>query len=289
MQYDRYDIHTIYVSHHYPHLFSPTPTTIQESPYQPPPSGPLYYRRTYSRRLNQTPSSSLLHSLSYFVFSPACPNTVTIRRNPPRRAIPITYSAAPLSQPPSCKTSSAIRSFPIHDILSINIPDKQEILESAVEHPNSEILKVFLRIRPIVTQQKVGGSSKIAAQKNVWPQNPKKRDASKTAKVGGKKKNETLEDLPKECILMKQDSFNNGETESFKKPTWKCFSFEEIYVATNGFCSENMAGKGGYAEVYKGVLEDGQAIAVKRLTQMSCDERKEKEFLTEIGTLGHVY
>ncbi|KAL8191519.1 hypothetical protein R6Q57_028250 [Mikania cordata] len=101
-------------------------------------------------------------------------------------------------------------------------------------------------------------------------------------------KRQSLEGLPKECILMKQDSFNNGETESFKKPTWKCFSFEEIYVATNGFCSENMAGKGGYAEVYKGVLEDGQAIAVKRLTQMSCDERKEKEFLTEIGTLGHV-
>ncbi|KAI3811431.1 hypothetical protein L1987_21155 [Smallanthus sonchifolius] len=99
---------------------------------------------------------------------------------------------------------------------------------------------------------------------------------------------QSLEDLPKDCIFMKQESFNNGETESFKKPTWKCFSFVEIYVATNGFCSENMVGKGGYAEVYKGVLEDGQAIAVKRLTQMSCDERKEKEFLTEIGTLGHV-
>ncbi|KAL7586589.1 hypothetical protein Lser_V15G38151 [Lactuca serriola] len=101
-------------------------------------------------------------------------------------------------------------------------------------------------------------------------------------------KRHSLEELPKECIFVKQDSFNNGETESFKKPTWKCFSFEEIYVATNGFSSENMVGKGGYAEVYKGVLEDGQTIAVKRLTQTSCDERKEKEFLTEIGTLGHV-
>lgn len=101
-------------------------------------------------------------------------------------------------------------------------------------------------------------------------------------------KRHSLEDLPKECIFMKQESFNNGETESFKKPTWKCFSFEELYVATDGFCAENMVGKGGYAEVYKGVLEDGQTIAVKRLTQISCDERKEKEFLTEIGTLGHV-
>lgn len=47
-------------------------------------------------------------------------------------------------------------------------------------------------------------------------------------------------------------------------------------------------GKGGFAEVYRGVLEDGQAIAVKRLTKAENDERKEKEFLTEIGTLGHV-
>lgn len=49
-----------------------------------------------------------------------------------------------------------------------------------------------------------------------------------------------------------------------------------------------MVGRGGYAEVYKGVLEDGEAIAVKMLTKATDDERKEKEFLTEIGTLGHV-
>lgn len=49
-----------------------------------------------------------------------------------------------------------------------------------------------------------------------------------------------------------------------------------------------MAGRGGYAEVYRGVLEDGEAIAVKRLSKTSNDERKEKEFLSEIGTLGHV-
>ncbi|XP_051149285.1 probable receptor-like serine/threonine-protein kinase At5g57670 isoform X1 [Andrographis paniculata] len=73
-----------------------------------------------------------------------------------------------------------------------------------------------------------------------------------------------------------------------QKPTWKCFSFEEIFAATNGFSSDNMVGKGGYAEVYKGVLEDEQTVAVKRLTKTASDERKEKEFLTEIGILGHV-
>ncbi|KAE8657985.1 putative receptor-like serine/threonine-protein kinase [Hibiscus syriacus] len=73
-----------------------------------------------------------------------------------------------------------------------------------------------------------------------------------------------------------------------QRPSWKCFSFEEIFVATNAFSSENLVGKGGYAEVYRGVLNDGEEIAVKRLTKTYSDERKEKDFLTEIGTIGHV-
>ncbi|KAF7806635.1 putative receptor-like serine/threonine-protein kinase [Senna tora] len=75
-------------------------------------------------------------------------------------------------------------------------------------------------------------------------------------------------------------------------------SFASLFVSDSGylkggifFCvlSENLVGKGGYAEVYKGTLKDGDEIAVKRLTRTSSDERKEKEFLTEIGTIGHVH
>ncbi|XP_022754014.1 probable receptor-like serine/threonine-protein kinase At5g57670 isoform X2 [Durio zibethinus] len=76
--------------------------------------------------------------------------------------------------------------------------------------------------------------------------------------------------------------------EHSQRPSWRCFSFEEIFVATNSFSSDNLVGKGGYAEVYKGVLKDGEVIAVKRLTKASTDERKVKDFLTEIGTIGHV-
>ncbi|KAL2340267.1 hypothetical protein Fmac_008207 [Flemingia macrophylla] len=72
------------------------------------------------------------------------------------------------------------------------------------------------------------------------------------------------------------------------RPSWKCFSYEELFDATNGFNSGNVVGKGGYAEVYKGRLNGGEEIAVKRLTRISRDERKEKEFLIEIGTIGHV-
>ncbi|XP_044472517.1 probable receptor-like serine/threonine-protein kinase At5g57670 [Mangifera indica] len=71
-------------------------------------------------------------------------------------------------------------------------------------------------------------------------------------------------------------------------PTWRCFSFEEISAVTNGFSSENLVGRGGFAEVFKGVLQDGEEIAVKRLTKCATDDRKEKDFLTEIGTIGHV-
>ncbi|XP_062103622.1 probable receptor-like serine/threonine-protein kinase At5g57670 [Humulus lupulus] len=78
-------------------------------------------------------------------------------------------------------------------------------------------------------------------------------------------------------------------TESFQRPIWKCFSFEEICEGTDGFSSYNLVGKGGYVEVYKGVLRNGDKIAVKMLTKTASDERKEKEFFTEIGTIGHVH
>ncbi|URD96232.1 Protein kinase domain containing protein [Musa troglodytarum] len=72
------------------------------------------------------------------------------------------------------------------------------------------------------------------------------------------------------------------------RPAWRCFSHEEIHRATGGFRQENLVGRGGYAEVYRGVLEDGQAIAVKRLTRASSDEQRTKDFLTELGAVGHV-
>ncbi|KAH9297564.1 hypothetical protein KI387_029246 [Taxus chinensis] len=72
------------------------------------------------------------------------------------------------------------------------------------------------------------------------------------------------------------------------KPSWRCFAFDEISGATNNFHADNLVGRGGYAEVYKGVLPDGQMIAVKRLAKGNTDEQKEKEFLTELGIIGHV-
>ncbi|KAL7188660.1 hypothetical protein ACSBR1_038508 [Camellia fascicularis] len=52
--------------------------------------------------------------------------------------------------------------------------------------------------------------------------------------------------------------------------------------------SDNMVGRGGYSEVYRGDLDDGRTIAVKRLTKDNTDENKEKEFLLELEIIGHV-
>lgn len=41
--------------------------------------------------------------------------------------------------------------------------------------------------------------------------------------------------------------------------------------------------------MYRGDLSDGRAVAVKRLAKDNKDENKEKEFLTELGIIGHVY
>ncbi|KAF8396074.1 hypothetical protein HHK36_017686 [Tetracentron sinense] len=64
----------------------------------------------------------------------------------------------------------------------------------------------------------------------------------------------------------------------------RSFTYKELEEATNGFKEE--LGVGAFATVYKGTLamEDGNAIAVKKLEMMERD--CELEFKTEVGTIG---
>lgn len=48
-----------------------------------------------------------------------------------------------------------------------------------------------------------------------------------------------------------------------------------------------MIGEGGYAEVYLGKLEDGNFVAIKRLTR-GCQEEMTADFLSELGIIVHV-
>ncbi|KAJ0015226.1 hypothetical protein Pint_19933 [Pistacia integerrima] len=80
------------------------------------------------------------------------------------------------------------------------------------------------------------------------------------------------------------------------KSSLKEFTLSELQIATNNFSKglllvripvENMIGRGGYAEVYKGCLPNGRLVAVKRLTKGTESERT-SGFLCEIGIIAYV-
>nr|GLL38639.1 receptor-like cytosolic serine/threonine-protein kinase RBK1 [Ipomoea trifida] len=110
---------------------------------------------------------------------------------------------------------------------------------------------------------------------------------------------------------------------SIAKPSWRSFTLQELTEATDNFSSEsillknqllvvisqfaqyeigrrllmkgfielveNMLGKGGHAEVYKGRLGDGQVVAVKRITKEDKnDEDRIGDFLSELGIIAHI-
>ncbi|KAF3612860.1 Receptor-like cytosolic serine/threonine-protein kinase RBK2 [Capsicum annuum] len=85
--------------------------------------------------------------------------------------------------------------------------------------------------------------------------------------------------------VMTNSILDNGL--SYFKPQWKLFTLSELQNATNNFHQDNLIGKGGYAEVHKGQLRNGQFIAVKRLTRGPQDERI-GDFLSELGIMAHI-
>ncbi|KAJ9542965.1 hypothetical protein OSB04_029471 [Centaurea solstitialis] len=57
-------------------------------------------------------------------------------------------------------------------------------------------------------------------------------------------------------------------------------SLSEVVKATNNFSIDNKLGEGGYGPVYKGVLESGQQVAVKKLSESS--QQGYEEFYNEV-------
>lgn len=80
---------------------------------------------------------------------------------------------------------------------------------------------------------------------------------------------------------------NVDEDLCYFKSSWKNFTFSDLKIATNNFSRENLIGKGGYAEVYKGCLPDGQLVAIKQLNKGTTEEQT-TGFLSEIGIIAHV-
>ncbi|GKC68332.1 probable LRR receptor-like serine/threonine-protein kinase isoform X2 [Tanacetum coccineum] len=67
----------------------------------------------------------------------------------------------------------------------------------------------------------------------------------------------------------------------------KSFSFHKMALANQNFSSSSVVGRGGYANVYKGILWDGTVVAIKRAEERLL--QGEKEFLTEIELLPRLH
>ncbi|PNT71047.1 hypothetical protein BRADI_2g22140v3 [Brachypodium distachyon] len=67
----------------------------------------------------------------------------------------------------------------------------------------------------------------------------------------------------------------------------RCFRFTEMARATNNFDLLAQVGQGGYGKVYKGTLDDGETVAIKRAHEDSL--QGSKEFCTEIELLSRLH
>uniref|UniRef100_A0A1J3JHZ3 non-specific serine/threonine protein kinase n=1 Tax=Noccaea caerulescens TaxID=107243 RepID=A0A1J3JHZ3_NOCCA len=64
------------------------------------------------------------------------------------------------------------------------------------------------------------------------------------------------------------------------------FSFEEIKEATNNFSRHNIIGRGGYGNVFKGVLADGAEVAFKRFK--NCSAGGDANFAHEVEVIASI-
>ncbi|XP_031109756.1 cysteine-rich receptor-like protein kinase 2 [Ipomoea triloba] len=66
----------------------------------------------------------------------------------------------------------------------------------------------------------------------------------------------------------------------------KNYIYKDLKVATNNFSEDNILGKGGFGDVYKGTLQNGYVVAVKKLTTIS--SRVKENFETEVSLITNV-
>ncbi|CAN6558572.1 unnamed protein product [Malus baccata var. baccata] len=64
------------------------------------------------------------------------------------------------------------------------------------------------------------------------------------------------------------------------------FKYEEISAATKNFSRDNIIGRGGYGNVYKGILDDGSEVALKRFK--NCSAAGDANFAHEVEVIASV-
>ncbi|XXG44936.1 hypothetical protein AAC387_Pa02g0160 [Persea americana] len=86
----------------------------------------------------------------------------------------------------------------------------------------------------------------------------------------------------KESIKIRPDM------EELKIRRAQTFTYEELEKATGGFSEGSQVGRGSFSCVFKGVLNDGTVVAVKRAIMASDTKKNSKEFHTELDLLSRL-
>ncbi|KAF5731500.1 LRR receptor-like serine/threonine-protein kinase RKF3 [Tripterygium wilfordii] len=100
-------------------------------------------------------------------------------------------------------------------------------------------------------------------------------------------RHERLEKKEKEDELRRAEKGLASALESFRESTTLVkFPIEGVKKATGNFSRENLIGRGGYGNVYKGVLPDGSEVAFKRFN--NCSAIGEANFAHEVEVIASV-
>lgn len=87
--------------------------------------------------------------------------------------------------------------------------------------------------------------------------------------------------------LQSRSSSANGDFQAFEAGSM-LISIQVLRQVTNNFSDDKVVGRGGFGVVYKGVLEDGTQIAVKRMEAAMISSKGMNEYQAEIAVLSKV-
>ncbi|XP_030447747.1 G-type lectin S-receptor-like serine/threonine-protein kinase LECRK3 [Syzygium oleosum] len=87
------------------------------------------------------------------------------------------------------------------------------------------------------------------------------------------------------CVIYRKKLEKMNPRENLVETNLRCFTYQELFRATDGFKEE--LGRGAFGIVYKGFIPSDVAVSVKKLTSVIQD--KEKEFRTEVNVIGQTH
>ncbi|XP_040970631.1 G-type lectin S-receptor-like serine/threonine-protein kinase At1g11300 isoform X3 [Gossypium hirsutum] len=120
--------------------------------------------------------------------------------------------------------------------------------------PEQDSCKSFLKVasKLIFTQGSVGASYRLVR-----------------TRIVAKKGSEDEFRKDESCLELFSHNMLGKSQNGVKLQELHLLDFGKLATARNNFHPTNMLGKGGFGPVYKGKLQDGQEIAVKRLSRAS--------------------